>query len=246
MGAKNKNSFQKWFSLSRHLRRFGAKKIYNELSMDFKNLKKQIISDGEIIYTHGSSNSINGHIDDLRKEFSGQSELCFLAAKLIVLIRREFKIKENFKLFEDLWEHEDDYLLKNLNTRWLIASSDTFSDYSRDEGIKGLSIASACLINTIKLQESERFLYEDKRMNINSEKMNKLNNHQRFPLFDGLSVFKFGTDDTIRNMRWRLDRVSKENVAGKILLEVFLRLQEFDTTYKRARKLHTRKQTRWW
>ena len=74
----------------------------------------------------------------------------------------------------------------------------------------------------------------------------KLNNHQRFPLFDGLSVFKFGTDDTIRNMRWRLDRASKENVAGKILLEVFLRLQEFDTTYKRARKIHTRKQTRWW
>ncbi len=240
---KDKTSFEKWFSLSRHLRRSGAKKLSSFISTDFKSQSKQIILGDEVIYTHGSSNSVEDHFFDLRKEFVGQSELCYTCAKIIVLIRREFEVGNHFKLFEQLWQEEKEYLLKNLNTRWLIAATDTFSDYSNDDAIKGLSIACACLLNTVKLQESERFLTNADQCKDDKVKQNRLDNEERFALFDGTSVFKFGTDDTLRNMRWRIDKAAKLNIAGEILLEVFKRLQKFDTVYKRTKDRHARNKT---
>lgn len=247
---KNKSNFEKWFSLSRHKRRIGAKNLSKQINTNFKTQKQQFVREGEIIYTHGSSDDIEEHLNALKKEFSGQSKLTFTHAKIIVLIRRNFEVKKHFKLFEQLWQQEKDFLLKNLNTRWLTAAADTFADYSEDSAIQGLSIACACLLNTVKIQESERFLTSaqnnDKNDKNNKEKQTRLDNEERFPLFDGTSVFKFGTDDTLRNMRWRIDKISKMNVAGEILLEIFKRLQKFDTVYKRTKDRHTRDKTAWW
>jgi hypothetical protein len=50
------------------------------------------------------------------------------------------------------------FLLENLDTRWLMASADTFADYPNDNTIKSLSIACICWFNTVKTQESEQFL----------------------------------------------------------------------------------------
>jgi hypothetical protein len=47
-------------------------------------------------------------------------------------------------------------------------------------------------------------------------------------------------------MRWRLDKVAKINIAGEILLEIFIRLQKYETTYKRAKDRHNRYRTAWW
>jgi len=149
-------------------------------------------------------------------------------------------------LFEQLWIEESEFLLKNLNTRWLIAAADTFADYANDDAVKGLSIASVCLLNTVKLQESERFITNAKNCKDDNEKINRLDNEERFALFDGTSVFKFGTDDTLRNMRWRIDKVAKINITGEILLEVFKRLQKYDTIYKRSKDRHIRDKTGWW
>ena len=225
---RDKTIFEKWFSLSRHQRRAGAKELSSLISTDFKSQRENIISGNEITYTHGSSNSIEEHFLALREEFSGQSELCYTHAKIIVLIRREFEVDNHFKLFKHLWLEEKEHLLKSLNIRWLIAATDTFADYSNDDSIKSLSVACVCLLNT-----------DDK-------KINRLDNEERFELFDGTSVFKFGTDDTLRNMRWRIDKVAKLNVAGEILLEIFKRLQKFDTVYKRTKDRHVRDKTGWW
>jgi len=243
---KNKSAFFKFFSLSRHKRRTGATALSGGIGTDFKSQRKRIISGNEVVYTHGSSNDIEEHFKDLKAEFAGQSELCYTHAKIIVLIRREFEVKDHFALFEQLWTEESEFLLKNLNTRWLIAAADTFADYSDDDAIKGLSIACACLLNTVKIQESERFITNAQSCGDDQEKINKLDNEERFSLFDGISVFKFGTDDTLRNMRWRIDKVAKINVTGEILLEVFKRLQRHDTTYKRSKDRHARNKTGWW
>ena len=241
-----KSKFEKWFSLSRHQRRAGAKKLTGQLSLDFKTLKQQRIPGNNIVYTHGSANDIETHFNALKQEFAGQSELCYTHAKIIVLIRRESMVEKNFQLFQKLWTEEKDFLLKHLNTRWLIAATDTFADYSDDDTIRSLSVACVCLLNTVKLQESERFITNAQQSHDDQEKIKRLDNDERFSLFDGTSVFKFGTDDTLRNMRWRINRVSKLNVAGEILLEIFLRLQGFDTVYKRTRDRHTRNKTSWW
>jgi len=243
---RDKGIFLKWFSLSRHKRRTGARQLSKQINTDFKSQKNNILSGDEIIYTHGSSNNIEEHFDALKQEFVGQSELLLTHAKIIVLIRREFEVKNHFKLFEKLWQQEKDFLLKNLNIRWLIAATDTFADYSDDDAIKSLSIACVCLVNTIKIQESERFLTNAKHNTDDKGKQTRLDNEERFALFDGTSVFKFGTDDTLRNMRWRLNKMAKLNVAGEILLEIFKRLQTFNTVYRRAKDRHTRDKTGWW
>ena len=246
MPKRNKSRLEKWFSFSRHKRRSGATALVNQLNTDFSLQKKQIITGDNIVYTHGSPNSIEQHFKDLKSEFIGQSELCYTHAKIIVLIRRESKAKKNYKLFEQLWQKEKDFLLKNLNTRWLISAADTFADYSNDDAVISLSAACSCLLNTVKMQESERFITNAQDCLDNQEKIGKLDNGERFALFDGTSVFKFGTDDTLRNMRWRINKVAKLNIAGEILLEIFKRLQKYDTIYKRSKDRHTRNKTGWW
>jgi len=243
---RDKTIFEKWFSLSRYQRKSGAKELSSTISIDFKSQRKKIITGGKTIYTHGSSNSIQEHFGALKQEFVEKSELCYTHAKIIVLIRRDFEVDNHYKLFEQLWQEEKEHLLKNLNTRWLIAATDTFADYSDDDAIKSLSIACVCLLNTVKLQESERFLTNADQCKDDNEKQNRLDNEERFALFDGTSVFKFGTDDTLRNMRWRINKTAKLNIAGEILLEIFKRLQKFDTVYKRTKDRHARNKTGWW
>ena len=246
MSRRDKTRFERWFSLSRHKRRSGAIVLSEKISSDFSRQKQITIDGDEIQYTHGSSNNLEEHFVTLRDEFIDQSELCYTHAKIIVLIRRDFESKKHFAIFENLWEEEKDYLLKHLNTRWLISAADTFADFSDDDSIKSLSVACSCLLNTVKMQESERFITNAHSSIDDKEKMTRLDNEERVPLFDGTSVFKIGTDDTLRNMRWRIDKVAKINIAGEILLEIFLRLQEHDTIFKRLRDRHSRSKTGWW
>jgi len=246
MSRRDKTRFERWFSLSRHKRRSGAIALSEKISSDFSRQRKVVIDGDKTHYTHGSSNDLEEHFVALRDEFIDQSELCYTHAKIIVLIRRDFEAKNHFTIFEKLWEEEKDYLLKHLNTRWLLSAADTFADFSDDDSIKSLSVACSCLLNTVKMQESERFITNAHSSIDDKEKMNRLDNEERISLFDGTSVFKVGTDDTLRNMRWRIDKVAKINTAGEILLEIFLRLQEHDTVFKRLKDRHSRSKTGWW
>lgn len=246
MGRRNKNRFEKWFSFIRHKRRHGAKELSDQISMDFHQQSNQLIAEGDTIYTHGSSNDIEEHFIALKDEFSGQSELCYTHAKIIVLIRRDFETKKHYDIFEQLWKEEKDFLLKKLNSRWLLAAADTMADYSSNDTVRGLSVACACLLNTVKIQESERYIINAQNCEVDKEKIYQLDNEERVSLFDGTSVFKVGTDDTLRNMRWRIDKMAKINIAGEILLEIFRRLQKYDTVFKRLKDRHKRSKTGWW
>lgn len=245
MARRDKTKLEKFFSLSRHKRRVNAKNLSLNISKDFK-LQKETRLDGlDKKYTYGSSNDLEEHFNSLKSEFSGESELVYTHAKIIVLIRREFEEKKYFEIFEQLWSEEKDFLLKNLNTRWLISAADTFIDHSKDFGVQSLSLACLCLFNTVKMYETERYIIQTKTLNDDPKKVKHLQN-ERVPLFDGTSAFAVGTDDTLRNMRWRIDKVAKHNVAGEILLEIFKRLQQNETVYKRFKDRHTRKRTGWW
>ena len=70
----------------------------------------------------------------------------------------------------------------------------------------------------------------------------------RVDLFDGLSAFIPGTDDTLRNMRWRMDEVCAQHPLGVVVQEIFDRLQRegHDNVYLRFRQRHTRDKTSWW
>jgi hypothetical protein len=103
---RDKSKLEKWFSFSRHKRRFGAKKLSGLISTDFSQQRKIVIDGDTIRYTHGSSHDLDEHFEALKHEFSGQSELCYTHAKIIVLIRRDFEARKHFKLLEKLWEGE--------------------------------------------------------------------------------------------------------------------------------------------
>jgi len=244
---KDKSNFEKWFSFTRHQRRVGAKKVSSLISTDFKSQRKQIISGEKAAAPlYGSGKDLEKHLAALRKVFVGQSELCYTHAKIIVLLRREFEVKKHFELLEMLWQEESDFLLKNLDFHWLLSASARFAENSEDKVASSLGIATTCLQVSVRLTESERFLTNATKCEDDKDKQARLDSGERIPLFEDMPVFKFGTDDTIRFLRWQLDKAAKYHVAGKILLEVFKRLQEIDNIFKRTRDRHTRHKTKWW
>lgn len=247
MPVRKKSKFEEWFSFSRHQRRFGADKVYAQFNdVDLDALKNQIIGGEEVRYTYGSAKDLNEHIEQLEQEFVGQPALNHYHASLIVLIRREVDVQNNYARFKALWLTERDYLLASLNTRWLISACDTFIDLEDDPLLQAILMNAVVLINTIKLQETERFLC-DQSLTVNPEHQQLLQ-QQRYALFDGTAAFAVGTDDTLRNMRWRLEQICEAHELGQIVIEIFDRLQldQNNNIYSRFKQRHTREKTRWW
>lgn len=246
MAARKKSRFERWLSFNQHRKRFGAANAAATLqSSDYSELKSKLIGDTEQIYTHGADKDISQHLQHLRSEFAGQSELLYYHAQLIVLIRREYQVAEQFAQFERLWNTESEFLREHLNTRWLISATDTFADHSTDPTTRSLALAASLLVNTIKLQETERYLQATEQLADQPERRQQLQTG-RVALFDGTSAFAVGTDDTLRNLRWRLDAISPMNLMGEVLAELFQRVQTHDTVYQRFRQRHTRAKTAWW
>lgn len=154
-----KSKLANLFSLNQHRKRLGAATVakeFGQLSWDEK--RTQIVDGDKLEYTYGSDKNLTIHLDNLRREFVGHSELEYYHATLIVLIRRGFQVEKEFKSFEQLWYEQKEFLIKKLNTRWLISACDTFIDHSDDEHLKALLMNAVILVNTIKMQESERYL----------------------------------------------------------------------------------------
>lgn len=248
MVSRKKSKLERFFSLNQHRKRLGASKLASHDTLeDYAALKSKLVDSEKIVYTHGASKSLERHIADLRQEFAGQSELIYHHAKLIVMLRREYKTEKHFRLFQDLWNKEQEFLLKNLNTRWLVSAADTLSDFSKNEIERALALSVSLLINTIKSYETERYLQKAEALTDLEERKAKLS-RGRINLFDGTSALAVGTDDTIRNMRWRMEEICgiHDSISGEILKEVFNRLQSEENIYFRLKERHTRKKTAWW
>jgi hypothetical protein len=242
---RKKPSFMRNFlSLNQHRKRWGAQKHILNYT-DLGKLKKQIIKNGNPKQTRGSSKSLDQHLQDLRQEFSGQSELVFYHAKLIVLIRRGYKTKKSFEEFQILWANEQDYLKKKLNLRWLVAATDTFAEHSENFEVRSVAMMVSILANTIKIYETENYLSEHDEI-IHAKSRITNTQSRLIPLFEGLSSFTVGTDDTLRHLVWRLKPFYGVNPSGVILEEVWQRLQTKHTAFSRLRHLHTSKTTKWW
>lgn len=247
MTPRKKSKFEKWFSFSRYQRRFGAAQVSSQFEQKtLDELKEKYITGSNIEYTFGANKNLSTHITNLKKEFIDQPEICHFHATLIVLIRREVDIKENFARFKELWLLEKEFLIQHLNIRWLISACDTFIDHDDDLFLKALMMNAVVLINTIKMQETEKLLC-DQNFKENASMKHKLMS-ERVNLFDGISAFAVGTDDTLRNMRWRLEELSKQHELGQIVIEVFKRLNinENSNVYMRFKQRHIRPKTSWW
>jgi len=241
---RRKTAFEKFFSLNHQRKKWGAKQYISD-THNYHILKANILDCGTQKTVTSAEKSLPAHMDNLKREFSGQSELLFHHAKLIVLIRREISIQENYKLFRDVWDCESDFLLQNLDIRWLISAADTLADYDEDPMVRSVGMMCTLLANTVKLYETENRLHsnEDQRNSAENSLPPEIGSEA---LFGGLRCFAAGRDDTLRNMYWRMQSFATVRPSGKILSEIYDRLQKNDTAFSRFQKFNTSPRTAWW
>lgn len=201
-------------------------------------------------FTHKPrTNDLTAHLENLKHQFIGQSELCFYHATLVVLLRRNYKPKEIFAEFEQLWDTEMDYLLKHLSLRWIVSACDTFVDHSTDITRAAILMNITTLVTTLRVYESKHFLLRP----ANSKSLPLLNDNieafyrSDIPLYDGLTYFRAGSDDTLKNMRKRYENFYKsDKLATTILLSVFDKLQKNNSAFSTMRSLHKSEKSEWW
>ena len=241
MPRRKKSAFERFFSFKQYRRRFGASKITVD-GADFERMRLTVVDTESKSYTHGSENDLQEHLNNLRKEFHGATELEYYHAKLNVLLRRGFQTEETFRKFTALWCTEHDFLIQHLNTRWLISAADSFIDHHPDALTRAYAFNAVTLINTCKVYESERFACNTQATSPDAKQIEALQNG-RTPFFDGTSAFVIGTDDTLRNMHWRLDSMQENIPTSLILKELFRRVNTHKTAFKLMKDQHTRKNT---
>lgn len=242
--ARKKTLIEHFFSLNWHRKRWGARRLAKSPT-DLSSLQTVLILGEEAVQTRGSVKTLERHLHNLRNEFIGQPELVFHHAKLIVLIRREISTQQTFGEFKELWDEHADFLCQHLNIRWLVSACDTFADHDPDFAISNLALATSIFVNTIKIYESERFITDTQGTAVKADRVQLLQT-ELVPLFEGLSCFTVGTDDTLRNMRWRLDKAFALHPVGLILKTIYDRLQSNDTAFRRFKIQHRRERTGWW
>jgi hypothetical protein len=174
-----------------------------------------------------------------RRAMIGASQLEFLHVCLIVMLRRRIETRKNFTTFHRIWNEEKTFLLKTLNSRWLVSACDTFADHARDKADRTTALAGAILLNTIKIYETERIFRGD-------YKEKEFAPHQWLHLFDGMHSFWIGNGDVIFNLKRRIDRLRHEKgPVDAILVELFERVNVHNTAFGRFRSVHTLLETKW-
>ncbi len=244
MKPRKKTRIERFFSFNQHKKRWGASKHFVRTS-DLIHMKTNIVNAGKPVQTRGNCKQIDQHISNLRKEFSGQPELLWHHACLIVLIRREFRVKEVYNQFTQLWSEESEFLCENLNIRWLVSAAETFVDHDRNADVRAAGMMVTLFVNCIKLHESERYICKTEVAKPVPERIQNVKN-ELVPIFEGMSCFTVGTDDTLRNLKWRLHMYFDVAPTGEILKTVWNRCQKINTVFARMRKMHKRNSTQWW
>ncbi|MGH1424642.1 MAG: glycosyltransferase family 2 protein [Pseudooceanicola sp.] len=97
---------------------------------------------------------------ELHREFHGQPALCYFHGLLIAVLRRREVPPEAPELFVNLWAEHSDFLLANLDARWLVSAITTFGDHGTTGVQRRTGHALSVLFNTMKLYETERLFSE--------------------------------------------------------------------------------------
>lgn len=251
---------RKLITIFRSEKRLGANtiiKTFNDKSIE--EMKATIITesmcDPEKLTGKPRTKDLFAHLDNIKHQFIGQPELCFYQVALIVLLRREYKPKETFAEFEALWTTQTEFLLKHLSLRWIISACDTFVDRAPDEVRAAILMNATTLINTLRVYETKQFLQLG---STNSTELNPVITdnvealyRSDMPLYGGLTYFRAGFDDTLKNMRNRYEKFYDiDTLATTILLSVFDKLQtpidNNSNAFTTMRDLHKSERSIWW
>lgn len=124
-------------------------------SVDFKSLAALPLPAQELPRPDGLSRvAKKRHM--LLGELAGHSELALLHGLLISHLRKHTYPKGAPALFLRLWDEEEDWLLANLPTRWLISAVITFAEHGQTEADRNLAARMNMLFSLMKIYEAER------------------------------------------------------------------------------------------
>ncbi|PJX24327.1 hypothetical protein CAP50_07010 [Psychrobacter sp. L7] len=217
----------------------------------YADMKTKILTENEVELVEDAHKprikNLSDHLNKVKAEFINQPEICFYHATLIILLRRGYKLQETFKEFERLWEAESDFLLNSLSLRWIVSACDTFVDHLTDPLRSAILLNVATLVNTLKVYETQTYLCGLKDIKTTLEENINSLYAEHLTLYNGLTYFRIGTDDTLRNMRERYEGFKKlDPLAAKILLFVFDKVQALDTAFSLVKSLHKDEKSQWW
>ncbi|PUB13226.1 hypothetical protein [Yoonia sediminilitoris] len=89
-------------------------------------------------------------------ELAGQSELAMLHGMLVAHLRKHTHPDHAPALFRRLWTEEQEWLLANLDLRWLVSAVITFADVGETEADRRLAQSLKIFFSLMKLYEAER------------------------------------------------------------------------------------------
>lgn len=185
-------------------------------------------------------NSTLEEIYNWRHQFIGRSVLEFKHCALIIKIRRNEELTSHLDSFFLLWQEEAYFLIKALNTKWLVSACDTFTDHSNDDAERATALVAATMVKTIKIYETE-MLFRFKRL-----EPTEWPDYKPTHFFDGLNSFNIGFGDVVSNLKSRIKSFVRRGTPTSLILdELFERVCKFDTAYSRWRAEHTYELTRW-
>ena len=233
-------------------KKLGAKHIvsnYAEKSYSKMKLTCLTQSDMQIVENADKPRlkDLSSHLAKVKLEFLDKPEICFYHATLIILLRRGYKTDATFQEFEKLWETESEFLLNNLSLRWIVSACDTFVDHSPRTSRAAILLNVSTLINTLKIYETEKFLKDYLgQENLSMENIEALY-AEHLKLYNGLTYFRIGTDDTLKNMRKRYEAFKNiDPLATSILLYVFDTIQNVESAFALMKNLHKDIKSQWW
>ena len=126
-----------------------------DLTQDFAPLRASLLPESAA-EPQGERGTFALKSSMIAREFSGLSELAFLNARLIALLRRDEPPAGAAPLFRRLWAEESPHLLTQLDLRWQVSSAMTFADHGTIGSEQALGASLKVLFGLIKLYEFER------------------------------------------------------------------------------------------
>jgi len=208
-------------------------------TVDIEKFKQRLLAAGPVAYSTGQIRDVAQHLARLEAEFSGRPAPLLAHALVIVSIRRELDLEESLGEFFKLWKEQREFLLRELDIRWLKSACDTLADYGRTPAQRSLALATTILINIVKAYETER-----RQADTCGQSPGFVNS--RTVLFDGLRIFKIGWGDMVWNMAGRIRAAAgQDDLAGSILNEVFGRMHRYDTVLRRFLALNRKPELAW-
>lgn len=124
------------------------------LDVDFAALAQ--IKIGPQVPLSEKPSRVESKLFTLRAELAGQSELALLHGLLISHLRKHTYPDAAPQLFLRMWHEQEDWLLDNLEPRWLISAVITFAEHGETERDRRLAQSLNILFSLMKIYEAER------------------------------------------------------------------------------------------